>query len=62
MSLINGNQSPLVTAFSLLVALVAVVGTQLFGWEWGSGQLIPTLIGVTVAGIAAVIVVRRAAR
>jgi biopolymer transport protein ExbB/TolQ len=54
------DQSPVVTAVGLLVAIVAIVGTQFFGWEWGSGQLIPTIIGAVVAGIAVVIVARRA--
>lgn len=53
------DQSTLVTAFGLLVAIVAVVGTQFLGWEWGSGQLVPTLVGVVVAGIAVVLVARR---
>ena len=50
----------MVTAFGILIAIVAIVGTQFFGWEWGSGQFIPTIIGVVVAGIAVVVVVRRA--
>ncbi|PCR89979.1 multidrug transporter [Natrinema ejinorense] len=53
------DQSSLVTAVGLLVAIVAVVGTQVFGWEWGAGQLAPTIIGVVVAGVAVVVVVRR---
>lgn len=53
------NQSSLVTAFGLLVAIVAIVGTQFFGWGWGSGQLVPTIIGVVVAGIAIVVVAGR---
>ena len=53
------HDSSLVTAFGLLVAIVAIVGTQVLGWEWGSGRLVPTIIGVVVAGIAVVIVVRR---
>lgn len=52
------SQSPLVTAFAILVAAVAVVGTQFLGWEWGSGQLVPTLIGVTVALVAVFLVVQ----
>ncbi|WP_336327282.1 multidrug transporter [Halovenus sp. HT40] len=52
------SQSPLVTAFAVLVAAVAVVGTQFLGWEWGSGQIVPTLIGVTVALVAAFLVIR----
>ena len=52
------NQSSLVTVFGVLISGVAVVGTQFLGWEWGSGQLIPTIIGAVVAGIAVVIVAR----
>jgi biopolymer transport protein ExbB/TolQ len=48
-----------ITAFGILVAIIAIVGTQFLGWEWGSGQLIPTIIGVVVAGIAVVVVARR---
>jgi biopolymer transport protein ExbB/TolQ len=47
------------TVIGLLVAVVAIVGTQMLGWEWGSEQLLPTIIGVAVAGIAVVLVVRR---
>lgn len=50
------NQSSLITAFAILVALVAIVGTQFLGWEWGSGQLTPTLIGIVVACIAVLFV------
>ena len=53
------DQSSVVTAFGLLIAIIAIVGTQFFGWKWGSGQLIPTIIGVVVAAIAVVIVVRK---
>lgn len=47
------------TVIGLLVAVVAIVGTQMLGWEWGSEQLMPTIIGVAVAGIAVVLVLRR---
>lgn len=50
--------STLGTVVGLLVAIVAVVGTQFFGWEWGSEQLIPTIIGIIVAAIAVLLVVR----
>jgi biopolymer transport protein ExbB/TolQ len=53
------GQSPVITVFGILVAIIAIVGTQFLGWEWGSGQLIPTIIGVVVAGTAVLIVVRR---
>jgi uncharacterized membrane protein YgaE (UPF0421/DUF939 family) len=46
------DQSPVIQAFAVLVAVVAIVGSQLLGWEWGGGQLVPTLIGVAVAGVA----------
>lgn len=50
----NNNQSLAVAAFAMLVALVAIVGTQFLGWEWGAGQFVPTLIGIVVACIAVV--------
>ena len=53
------DQSSIVTAFGLMVAIVAIIGTQVFGWEWGDGQLIPTIIGITVVAIAVLVVVRR---
>lgn len=56
--IIGRDQSPLIIVFGLIVAIVAVVGMQVFGWEWGSDQLIPTIIGIGVACIAVVLVVR----
>lgn len=53
------SESPLGTAVGGTVALVAVVGTQVLGWEWGSGQLVPTLLGAVVAVVAVAFVVRR---
>lgn len=53
------NSSPLVTAIGAAVALVAIVGTQVLGWEWGSGQLVPTIIGVVVAVVAVFVVLTR---
>lgn len=53
------DQSSLVGVLGLLVAVVAIVGTRVLGWEWGSGQLVPTIIGVVVAAIAVLVVVRR---
>ncbi|WP_207588107.1 LPXTG cell wall anchor domain-containing protein [Halomontanus rarus] len=53
------TQSSLLTAFGVLIALVAIVGTQVLGWEWGTGQLAPTVIGLLVAGIAVLVFVRR---
>ncbi|WP_222915939.1 multidrug transporter [Natrinema sp. SYSU A 869] len=53
------TSSSLVTAIGVAVALVAIVGTQVLGWEWGSGRLVPTLIGVVAAGIAVVVFLSR---
>jgi len=55
----DDRQSPLLTAVGLLVAVIAIVGTQFLGWEWGSGGLAPTTIGVIVAGIAVVVTAKR---
>lgn len=41
------------------VALVAIIGTVGFNWEWGSGQLVPTIIGVGAAILALVVVATR---
>ncbi|MFD1565087.1 multidrug transporter [Haloarchaeobius amylolyticus] len=51
--------SPVITAIGIAVALVAIVGTQYFGWEWGTGQLVPTVIGIVAALIAAFVVFTR---
>lgn len=54
-----GNTNPSVgTAIGLLVAIVAVLGSQFLGWEWGAGQTIPTILGVVVACLAVVLVTR----
>lgn len=52
-------ESQAATVIGLLVAVVAVVGTQVFGWEWGDGRLIPTFIGVAAAGMAVFLIYRR---
>ena len=43
----------------LVIATVAIVGTQSFEWEWGTTQRAPTIIGGVAAAVAVVIVVRR---
>jgi len=53
------NQSPLLTGVGISAAAVALVGTQLLGWEWGDGRLVPTLIGVAAAAIAVTVVIQR---
>lgn len=56
----DGDPSSWVTALGPLVALVAIVGTQFLDWGWGSDRLVPTIIGVAVAGIAVILVARKA--
>ncbi|WP_339105535.1 multidrug transporter [Haloterrigena salinisoli] len=56
---IGRNTSSIGTAIGLAVAIVAIVGTQFLGWEWGGGQLGPTLIGAVAAAIAIVAVISR---
>ncbi|QRV17194.1 multidrug transporter [Haloterrigena salifodinae] len=51
---IGRSSSSIGTAIGLAAVLVAIVGTQFLGWEWGSGQLVPTLIGVVAAVVALV--------
>jgi len=53
------TQSPLLQVLGGLVGVVALVGTQLLGWEWGGGQLLPTLLGVAVAAVALTLTVTR---
>lgn len=55
----NSNQPPLITALGIAVLVVALVGTQFLDWEWGSGQLVPSLIGVGVVGFIALRYLRR---
>jgi len=59
MSLGRGDSSTIGTALGALVAIIAVVGTQFLGWEWGDGHLVPTIIGVLAAAVAIVLVSRR---
>ncbi|WP_254521548.1 multidrug transporter [Natrinema caseinilyticum] len=53
------SSSPLVTAIGVAFALVAIIGTQVLGWEWGSGQLVPTILGVVAAILAIFVVLSR---
>lgn len=52
-------ESPMVAALGFLVAAVALVGTEMYGWEWGDGRLVSTLVGVVATGIAVLFVYRR---
>jgi hypothetical protein len=56
------SESSLSTVLGLLVAAVAVVGTQFSGWEWGSGQLPPTVVGTVAAVVAVAFIVRNVFR
>ena len=51
-------KSSMGAVIGLLIAIVAITGTQVLGWEWGDGRLLPTIIGVVVCGIAVVFVGR----
>jgi uncharacterized membrane protein len=53
------NSSSLGTAIGVAVALVAIVGTQFLGWEWGSGRLVPTIVGVAAAVVAVYVTLTR---
>lgn len=60
--LVIRNPSRLGTALGALAVVVAIVGTQFFGWEWGvTDQLLPLVIGL-VAAIAAGTVALRTIR
>lgn len=52
-------KSQAASIFGFLIAVVAIVGTQILGWEWGDGRLVPTLIGVIAAGVAVLFVYRQ---
>ncbi|WP_323172071.1 multidrug transporter [Natrialba sp. PRR66] len=56
------TRSDLITTLGVLVALVAVVGTQVLGWEWGSTELVPTVLGVAAAVVAISYAVYRRSR
>lgn len=49
------TSSPLAVVLGVAFAAIAFVGAQFLGWEWGSGQTIPTVIGVAAAGTAVVL-------
>ena len=56
------DRSALISGVGLLVAGVAIIGTQYLGWEWGSGGVAPTSIGVVVAVVAVAVVASRRLR
>ncbi len=56
MSLGFNSQSSLSTVLGIVIVIVAIVGTQFLGWEWGSGQLVPTVIAVVLVGGGALLV------
>lgn len=58
-SLFERDRSTVGTAVGLAVCLVAVLGSQFLGWEWGSGQLVPAVIGGAAVVAAGVLAYRR---
>jgi len=52
------TKSSLGFSLGLLVAGVAILGTQMLGWKWGDSRLVPTLIGIIAAATAVLIVYR----
>ncbi|RJT06181.1 multidrug transporter [Halococcus sp. IIIV-5B] len=61
-SLLERDRSTVGTAVGLAVCLVAVLGSQFLGWEWGSGQFVPAVIGVAAVVAAGVLAYRRFCR
>nr|WP_082146625.1 multidrug transporter [Halostagnicola sp. A56] len=62
MALGRDARSSIGTVLGIAFVIIAVVGTQFLGWEWGSGQPLPTAIGIVAAGIALVVVIVRLLR
>ncbi|WP_049929024.1 hypothetical protein [Halopiger goleimassiliensis] len=56
---IGRDSASIGTAVGLAVVLVAIVGTQFLGWEWGDGRFLPTMIGIVAAVIAVVLLLNR---
>lgn len=52
-----GSPSPS-TVVGIVAVAIAIIGSQFLEWEWGSGQLAPTLVGVAVVGVVALLFVR----
>ena len=53
------SQSRSLQIVGAVVALVAVVGAVAFDWQWGSGDPVPTLLGVAVAALAVAVTIYR---
>jgi F0F1-type ATP synthase assembly protein I len=62
-SVFGSDASPTaVTVLGVLVALIAIIGTTLLGWEWGasfSEGPVPFVLGVCVAVVAIALTLRR---
>ena len=53
----NSQPSP-GTVLGVVIVIIAIVGTRFLGWEWGGGQLAPTVIAVVLVGGGALLVLR----
>ncbi|SFS92939.1 multidrug transporter [Halostagnicola kamekurae] len=62
MALGRNTSSSIGTALGIAFVIIAIVGTQFLGWEWGSGQPLPMAIGIVAAGIALAVVIVRLLR
>ena len=58
-SIFERDQSTVGTAVGIAVCVVAVLGSQFLGWEWGPWQLIPALIGIAAVVAAGVLAYQR---
>lgn len=59
-SIFEHDTSTVGTTIGIVVCLVAVIGSQFLGWEWGeSGQIAPFVIGAAAVVAAGVLAYQR---
>ena len=51
-SIFERDQSTIGTVIGIAVCVIAVLGGQFLGWEWGSGQAIPFVVGIIAVVLA----------
>ena len=51
-SIFERDTSTVGTVIGIAVCVIAVLGGQFLGWEWGSGQPIPFIIGIVAVVLA----------